>query len=331
MSREALRSRAGRPARHARRRVPAGAARRPRDKRRSSSGRRARRRPGRARPALPPWSSIDNDDSRDLDQIEVAEALPRRPRARARGHRRRRRAGAPRARRSTRTPRRTPAPSTPARGSSRCCRSRSPPISRRSAKEATGSPIVVEMDVDPARRRRPAPTSTRPRCRNHAKLAYDGVGAWLEGTRPAPPKVAASAALQEQLRLQDRAAQALKKLRHEHGALDLETIEARAVVKDGAVTGIELTKKSRARALIEDFMIAANGAMARFLDGARSGVPPPRGEGAGALAAHRRAGPAGGDALPAEPSSRALADVPRSTQAGGARHVRRPLARPSSS
>jgi exoribonuclease-2 len=63
----------------------------------------------------------------------------------------------------------------------------------------------------------------------------------------------------------------LKKRRYDRGALDLETIEARAVVKQGAVVGIEVTKKSRARSLIEDFMIAANGVTARYLTG--RGIP----------------------------------------------------------
>jgi len=102
--------------------------------------------------------------------------------------------------------------------------------------------------------------------RNRAKLAYNPVGAWLEGSAPAPPKVAESPELQHQLRTQDRVAQALKGRRHERGALELETIEARPVAEGGKVVDLELTHKTRARELIEDFMIAANGAMARFLE-----------------------------------------------------------------
>jgi exoribonuclease-2 len=167
--------------------------------------------------------------------------------------------------------------------------------------------VVVEMDVDPEGVIVRADVY-RAAVRNHAKLAYDGVGAWLEGTGDAPAKVAASQALQDQLRLQDVAALALKKLRHERGALDLETIEARAVVRDGNVTGIELTKKSRARAIIEDFMIAANGAMARFLDGhgaasiRRVVKAPERWQRIVTLASEC------GDSLPPEPSSRALSE-----------------------
>ena len=73
---------------------------------------------------------------------------------------------------------------------------------------------------------------------NRAKLAYNAVAAWLEGAAPAPPKLAAVPGLDEQLRIQDRAAQALKRLRHAHGALRLETLEVRAVFDDGALADL---------------------------------------------------------------------------------------------
>jgi len=101
---------------------------------------------------------------------------------------------------------------------------------------------------------------------NHAKLDYDAVGAWLEERGPAPSKVAASADLAAQLRVQDAAAQALRTLRHERGALPLETIEARAEMDGEAVKGLVVKPKNRARQLIEDFMVAANVAMATFLE-----------------------------------------------------------------
>src|SRR5581483_11283418 len=63
--------------------------------------------------------------------------------------------------------------------------------------------------------------------RNTAQLAYNAVGAWLEKRGPAPPKVSASTTLQDQLRLQNAAAQALRTERHRHGALNIETIETR--------------------------------------------------------------------------------------------------------
>src|SRR6202040_1009834 len=70
---------------------------------------------------------------------------------------------------------------------------------------------------------------------NRAKLAYNGVAAWLEGTAPAPPKVAAVPGLGEQLRIQDRAAQALRRVRHAHGALRLQTIEVHALFDGSAL------------------------------------------------------------------------------------------------
>lgn len=101
--------------------------------------------------------------------------------------------------------------------------------------------------------------------RNAAQLAYNGVGPWLEGHKPAPEKVAASAELQAQLRLQDEAAQKLRELRHAAGALDLDRTESEAVFTDGHVTGIQPRHRNRATQLIEDFMIAANGVIARLL------------------------------------------------------------------
>ncbi|BDG02905.1 RNB domain-containing ribonuclease [Anaeromyxobacter oryzae] len=106
---------------------------------------------------------------------------------------------------------------------------------------------------------------------NHAKLAYDGVAAWLDGAAPPPPVVSAVPGLDEQLRIQDQVAQRMKRLRTQHGALDLETIEARPVFEDGVLTALRPDEKNRAKALIEDFMIAANGVTARYLE--RKGFP----------------------------------------------------------
>ncbi|HTA89815.1 MAG TPA: RNB domain-containing ribonuclease [Polyangiaceae bacterium] len=102
--------------------------------------------------------------------------------------------------------------------------------------------------------------------RNHAKLAYNSVAAWLDGSAPAPAPVLAVPGIDEQLRLQDRVAQQLRTLRFEHGALTLETLEARAVFDDGKVADLVPEGRNRAKDLIEDFMIAANGVTARFLD-----------------------------------------------------------------
>ena len=101
---------------------------------------------------------------------------------------------------------------------------------------------------------------------NHAKLAYRSVAAWLDGQGPAPQRVEGTAGLDENLRLQDRVAQKLAAQRHKNGALSLETIEARAVFKDDAVSGLEVERKNRAKQLIEDFMIATNGVTAAFLE-----------------------------------------------------------------
>jgi exoribonuclease-2 len=100
---------------------------------------------------------------------------------------------------------------------------------------------------------------------NRAKLAYDSLGAWLEGSGPAPEPVAKSPELAAQLWLQDRAASLLKQVRDRAGALEFETIEATAVGTNGKVTALAVTRKNRARDLIEDFMIAANVAIAQYL------------------------------------------------------------------
>jgi exoribonuclease-2 len=101
--------------------------------------------------------------------------------------------------------------------------------------------------------------------RNQAKLAYNAVAAWLEGTGPMPGPVAAVEGLDANLRIQDLVARKLSAFRHEHGALDLETIEARPVFDGEEIRDLEVERKNRAKGLIEDFMIAANGVTARFL------------------------------------------------------------------
>jgi len=100
---------------------------------------------------------------------------------------------------------------------------------------------------------------------NHAKLAYDAVAAWLDGEGEAPAKVAESKALADSIKLHDEVADAMRDRRHRYGALDLDTIEARAQMSGGKVTDITIQKKNQARQIIEDLMIAANGVTARFL------------------------------------------------------------------
>ena len=107
--------------------------------------------------------------------------------------------------------------------------------------------------------------------RNHAKLAYNSVGAWLEGKTPVPEAVAAKEGLAENLLLQDQAAQKMKSLRHAQGALSLETIEAKSVFEGDRISHLQVEEKNRAKEIIEDFMIAANGVTVRYLSA--RGIP----------------------------------------------------------
>jgi VacB/RNase II family 3'-5' exoribonuclease len=107
----------------------------------------------------------------------------------------------------------------------------------------------------------------RAQVRNRAKLAYNSVAAWLEGKGPIPEAVAIVPGLAENLRIQDRVAQRLKALRHEHGALDLQTLEARPIFAGDEIQDLRVEERNRAKEIIEDFMIAANGATARLLYG----------------------------------------------------------------
>jgi exoribonuclease-2 len=106
---------------------------------------------------------------------------------------------------------------------------------------------------------------------NHAKLAYNGVSAWLEGAAPGLAQMSSMPGLGEQLRIQDRVAQSMKQLRHQHGALSLETVEARPVFDGEVLADLRSEQKNRATELIEEFMIAANGVTAKYL--ARRGFP----------------------------------------------------------
>ncbi len=142
--------------------------------------------------------------------------------------------------------------------------------------------------------------------RNQAQLQYNSVGAWLQGTAVAPPKVAASADLQAQLRLQDEVAQKLRSRRYENGALDLQTNEVLPLVFNAQVVDVVKQQKNHATELIEDFMIAANGVVARMLHKVSSlrriVKQPERWDRIVQLAATH------GEKLPAEPDSKALND-----------------------
>ena len=123
--------------------------------------------------------------------------------------------------------------------------------------------IVVEMEIG-ADGSLGDSNVYRARVRNHAKLAYNSVAAWLDGGAM-PPGIDDVDGLAENLRLQDKAAQSMKDLRHAQGALSLETIEARPVFEGDFIRSLQVEEKNRAKDIIEDFMIAANGVTVRYL------------------------------------------------------------------
>jgi len=142
--------------------------------------------------------------------------------------------------------------------------------------------------------------------RNRAQLQSNSVGAWLEARAEVPPKVSASEDLQDQLKLQDDVARKLKNQRLQHGALNLQTDETRPLVLNDKVVDVVKQQRNRATDLIEDFMLAANGVVARFLDDISSlrriVRTPKRWDRIVELAASK------GEKLPAEPDSKALND-----------------------
>jgi exoribonuclease-2 len=124
--------------------------------------------------------------------------------------------------------------------------------------------VVVALDVAPDGSVSAA-EAYRALIRNHAKLTYPAVDNWLRGGTALHRELARLPGLEEQLRLQEEAARRLVGFRREHGALDLETVEAQTVAVDGKVIDVELVARDRARDLIENFMVAANSAVARWL------------------------------------------------------------------
>ncbi len=179
----------------------------------------------------------------------------------------------------------------------------------------------------------------RAHVRNHAKLAYNSVAAWLDGGGARPEAIAAVDGLDENLRLQDQIAQSMRNLRHIHGALSLQTVEARPVFDDGQLRGLEVEERNRAKDIIEDFMIAANGVIARYLSSRsfpsirRVVRTPKRWDRIEEIAhdlrdqASRRPGLQGAGGLPYQAQGRRSPPVPRSItlgyQAPGTRRVHR--------
>ncbi len=210
------------------------------------------------------WASIDNDDSRDLDQLSVAEPLGD---------------GAVKVlvavadvdgivKKGTPVDAHAQANTTSVYTAARIFPMLPEELSTdlTSLGEERDRPaIVVEMVVRPDGTVRESDVY-RAAVRNRAKLAYDGVAAWLDGRAPAPPRVSAVEGMEAQLRVQDRAAQVMRAVRHRHGALGLATIEARAVFDGDAISDLRPDEKNRAKELIEDLMIAANGVVAKTLE-----------------------------------------------------------------
>lgn len=165
--------------------------------------------------------------------------------------------------------------------------------------------VVIEYTVLPDGSTKPGGVY-RAIVRNRAKLVYEEVGDWLAGTGPAPRAVAETPGLADQVLLQHEAATRMKKRRTERGALALETIEAEPVVADGRVMGLVVQEQNLARCLIEEFMVAANGTLTAFLEAA--GLPmihrvvrtPKNWPGIVREAAEH------GETLPAEPNAKAL-------------------------
>ncbi len=100
---------------------------------------------------------------------------------------------------------------------------------------------------------------------NQAKLSYNSVAAWLDGSGEIPEAIVAVKGLAENLQMQDRVAKSMKDFRHTNGALSLETIETKPVFDGDQIRVLEMQEKNRAKEIIEDFMVAANGVTARFL------------------------------------------------------------------
>ena len=250
------------------------------------------------------WCSIDNDDSRDLDQLTVAEAMPDGAAkvlvaiADVDAVVKKRSALDDHARQNT-TSVYTVAetfPMLPEKLSTDL-------TSLNHASDRLAIVIEIVLAGDGALQSSDIYQAT---VRNWAKLAYNSVAGWLEGGGPMPPEIGAVSGLDENLRLQDRVAQKLRALRHQQGALDLETIEARPVFAGDELKDLAADKSNRAKDIIEDFMIAANGVAARFLASKKVSLPAARGSRTQTLGPDRRACRRAGLKAAQEPDAKAL-------------------------
>ncbi len=209
------------------------------------------------------WSSIDNDDTRDLDQVEYAEkangslrlliGVADVDRQVPKGSATDRHAGA---QATTVYTGATIFPMLPVEFSTG-----STSLFENQDRHA----VIVEIVLDGDGTVKSENVSCAIIC-NKAQLAYPSVGAWLENRGEAPAKAMAIPGLADQLHLQAEIGVMLRRTRDKNGALEIETVEARAVSHDGQVTTIERTYDNAATRTIEDFMVAANGAVARFLE-----------------------------------------------------------------
>ena len=209
------------------------------------------------------WFSIDNDDTRDLDQLSVAEPLA---------------AGVTRLRVAVADVDAKVAPGGAVEGHAA--------VNTTSVYTAAGVfpmlpevlstdltslhegqerlAVVVDMQVA-ADGTVSASDVYRAAVLNRAKLSYDAVSAWLDGLGPPPPQIASVPGLEDQVRWHDTLAGKLRQRRQTRGALNLNTVSARPVFEDGQLVDLRPDEKNRAKDLIADLMIAANGATARFL------------------------------------------------------------------
>ncbi len=215
------------------------------------------------------WASIDNDDSRDLDQLTVAAPDP---------------SGATKilvaiadvaatVKRGSAIDQHAAANTTSVYTAAQVF----PMLPERLSTDLTSLgenadrlAIVLEMTVG-VDGRVAGSDVYRAIVRNRAKLAYNSVAAWLEGKGAIPPRVTAVAGLDAQLRLQSRVAQSMRGLRHDHGALGLETVQSRPVFDGDALADLLPDENNLAKQLIEDFMVGANGVTAQYL--AKKGFP----------------------------------------------------------
>lgn len=124
--------------------------------------------------------------------------------------------------------------------------------------------MVTELVFD-AEAKLISSTIYRAKVRNQTKLAYDDVADWLDGKADIPAGVRAVAGMDQQIRVQDAVSQKLRKHRFENGALDFRSIQSRTVFSGDQVVDVQQQQPNRARQLIEELMLATNGVTARFL------------------------------------------------------------------